>query len=281
MLGEELLRHGGDRSPSYFRVGRLLCAHPSGGSSALDRRNIRHCLGTKTARTGPGSVLTVRRVHLLDLVLPRRCGVCDRVGASVCPPCLARLVPCGPPCCERCGAPGPWPVRRCVECSGRRLAFATARAAIVYEHGARALVASWKERGRRDLTGVAAELVVSVLPKPAADVITFVPGDRDRGLSRGHVPAAALASELAAAWSIPAATLLRRRPGVKRQRDLPRNERRGNVARVFTACGASPARVCLVDDVYTTGSTATACATALRRAGARRVDVVCLARALR
>ena len=142
-------------------------------------------------------------------------------------------------------------------------------------------MASWKERGRRDLTGVAAELVVSFLPKPAVDVITFVPGDRDRGLARGHAPVAALAVELAAAWSIPAATLLRRRPGVKRQRDLPRTERRKNVARVFTASGSLPARVCLVDDVYTTGSTATACATALRRAGAGRVDVVCLARALR
>ena len=125
------------------------------------------------------------------------------------------------------------------------------------------------------------QLVVDALPRPAVDALAFVPGDRDRGLARGHVPAAALASELSAAWSIPVAALLRRRPGVERQRGLPRAERRQNVARAFSARGASPARVCLVDDVYTTGSTATACATALRRAGARRVEVVCLARALR
>ena len=56
--------------------------------------------------------------------------------------------------------------------------------------------------------------------------ISFVPGDRDRGLARGHAPAAALASELSAAWSIPVAALLRRRPGVERQRGLPRAERR-------------------------------------------------------
>lgn len=220
-------------------------------------------------------------MSLLDVVLPRRCGICGRAGDSVCATCLLRLVRCLPPWCERCGAPGPWPVRRCAECSGRRLAFATARAALVYEDGARAFVAAWKERGRRDLAAVAARLVVAALPKPDVDVIAFVPGDRDRGLKRGSLPAAALASELSVAWSIPSALLLRRRPGVDRQRGLPRAERRSNVAHAFSARGASPGRVCLVDDVYTTGSTATACSTALRRAGARRVEVVCLARALR
>jgi ComF family protein len=160
------------------------------------------------------------------------------------------------------------------------LAFARARAAVVYEDHARAFVTSWKERGRRDLARVAARLVVSTLSRPDADVVAFVPGDRDRGLARGHVPAAALASELSVAWSIPLAPLLRRRSGVPRQRDLPRLERRRNVARAFSACTTAPRRVCLVDDVYTTGSTVAACATELRRAGARHVEVACLARAV-
>jgi len=151
----------------------------------------------------------------------------------------------------------------------------------VYESHARSFVGSWKERGRRDLTAVAAGLMVTFLPRPAVDVIAFVPGDRDRELRRGHSPAAALARELSGAWEIPVATLLRRRPGVQRQRDLPRAERRRNAARAFAPCGPAPRRVCLVDDVYTTGSTATACAAALRRAGARRVEVACFARAVR
>src|SRR3954468_19166204 len=122
---------------------------------------------------------------LLDLVLPRRCAVCGRVGTSLCAICLARLVRCAPPWCERCGAPGTWPVKRCAECDGRRLSFASARAALVYDAGARAFVASWKERGRRDLAAVAAELVVSGLPRPDAGVLTFVPGDPDRQLRPG------------------------------------------------------------------------------------------------
>ncbi|MSO95015.1 MAG: ComF family protein [Thermoleophilia bacterium] len=140
---------------------------------------------------------------------------------------------------------------------------------------------SWKERGRRDLARVAALLVTEVVARPDVDAISFVPGDRDRGLARGHAPAAALAAEVSALWSIPLRDLLRRRPGVERQRNLPRAERRRNVSTAFTGRGPSPARVCLVDDVYTTGSTVAACASVLRREGAGRVDVVCLARAVR
>ena len=49
----------------------------------------------------------------------------------------------------------------------------------------------------------------------------------------------------------------------------------------FRATGAAPRSVCLVDDVYTSGATASAAAQALRKAGATRVEVVCFARAVR
>jgi predicted amidophosphoribosyltransferase len=220
-------------------------------------------------------------VRLVDLIVPRRCGICARVGDSVCAGCLPLLVRCGPPWCERCGAPGPWPVARCAECAGRRLAFASARAALVYDAHARAFVRSWKERGRRDLSAVAAGLVAQLLPCPAVEAITFVPPDRDRELRRGHSTTAALARELSGAWGVPAEPLLRRRGGGRPQRGLPRAQRRRNVSGAFAATGASPRRVCLVDDVYTTGATASACATELRRAGARRVEVIAFARAVR
>jgi predicted amidophosphoribosyltransferase len=68
---------------------------------------------------------------------------------------------------------------------------------------------------------------------------------------------------------------------VPRQRGLTLVERRRNVRGAFEAGRSPPAAVCLVDDVYTTGATANEAARALRRAGARSVDVVCLTRALR
>ena len=75
--------------------------------------------------------------------------------------------------------------------------------------------------------------------------------------------------------------LVGRARSVERQRGLGLKERRRNVAGAFASARASPTRVCLVDDVYTSGATAAAAASALRRGGARRVEVVTFARAVR
>jgi ComF family protein len=218
---------------------------------------------------------------LLGLVLPTRCAGCSIPGSALCERCLASVIRIGPPVCERCGCPGAWPVRRCVECVGRRLGFTRARAAIVYDDRTRPLVSAWKERGRRDLVEPFAELVEEVVAPPPADVVTFVPGDRARGRDRGHVPVARLADALAARWDLPLARVLARSRSSSRQAGLSRADRRANVRDLFVGRCETRGRVVLVDDVYTTGATAAACATALRRAGARSVEVVCLARAVR
>jgi predicted amidophosphoribosyltransferase len=217
---------------------------------------------------------------VLDVVLPQRCLVCGRGGQLLCTDCRDGLARIEPPLCARCGAPTAWPVSRCRECAGRRLAFASARAAVVYDEPARRLVAGWKERGLRGLAATAAELVAQRLPVPDAAAVTFVPPDRDRSLRRGHHPAERLARELAARWQLPCEPLLERAGG-GRQRGRSVAERRANVRGAFRAVAQAPTRVALVDDVYTTGSTAAAAASALRAAGARRVEVVCFARALR
>lgn len=218
---------------------------------------------------------------VLQLLLPERCAVCERPGPVLCEACRDGLVRLSPPVCERCGSPGAWPVRRCAECSGRRLAFARARSGIVYEEQARALMRSWKEKGRRGLAVQAAELVAEVVTAPEVDALVHVPGDPERALERGDVPPRALAAALAVLWELPAADLLRRSRSRERQRGLSLAERRRNVRGSVAATGEAPRRVCLVDDVYTSGATADACASSLRRAGARHVEVITLARAVR
>ena len=172
-------------------------------------------------------------------------------------------------------------MRRCSECSGRRLAFASARAAVPYEGVVRAVVAAWKERGLRRLAGVAADVVVEIVERPGVAALTFVPPDGDRSLRRGHHPAERLARELGPRWDLPVEPLIRRARPVKRQRGLSLADRRANVRGAFAPRGRSPTAVAVVDDVYTSGATAAAAATALRKAGARRVEVVTFARAIR
>jgi ComF family protein len=218
---------------------------------------------------------------VLDILLPQRCLVCGCRGAQVCASCSARFPRLGPPLCDRCGAPTAWPVLRCRECAGRRLAFATARAAVGYDDDVRAVVAAWKERGLRRLAAAAAELVAETVRRPDAAAIVFVPPDRDRALRRGHHPPQHLARELGERWQLPVAPLLHRTRRIEQQRGLQRDARRRNVADAFAARARVPSRVVLVDDVYTSGATAAAAASALRAGGARRVHVVTLARAIR
>lgn len=170
---------------------------------------------------------------------------------------------------------------RCAECAGRRLAFSRARAAIVYDEHARTFVRAWKEHGRRRLAAEAAALVAEVVAPPEVDVLAHVPGDSERAWKRGAVAPRGLATALGELWHVPAVDLLRRLHSLPRQRGLGLAERRRNVRGSVAAYGDVPRSVCLVDDVYTSGATADACAAALRRAGARRVEVVTLARAIR
>jgi predicted amidophosphoribosyltransferase len=221
-------------------------------------------------------------VKLLDLILPVRCVVCDAAGEQLCRACRDALPRLAPPFCDRCGAPTAWPVARCRECSGRRLAFASARAAVVYDERVRRLVRAWKERGLRTLADTAADAVAEALAAPArADALTFVPPDRARVLERGHHPAERLARELGEHWSLPVVSLVGRTRSLPRQRGLSLADRRRNVAGAFAPARESPRTVVLVDDVYTSGSTASAATTALRKAGAKRVDVITFARVVR
>jgi predicted amidophosphoribosyltransferase len=152
---------------------------------------------------------------------------------------------------------------------------------VAYVGAAPALVRAWKERGLRPFATIAADLVTTTVPRPAADVITYIPPDGDRSLRRGHHPAASLARELAMRWDLEASPLLRRTRLVARQAGLGLADRRRNVRGAFAPASRAPVAVVLVDDVYTTGATAAAASTALRAAGAQRVQVVTFARAVR
>jgi predicted amidophosphoribosyltransferase len=218
---------------------------------------------------------------VLGLLLPERCVACGGGEALLCAMCREALLVLRGTLCARCGCPTAWPVERCGECAGRRLAFASARAAVAYDGPARALVSAWKLRGLRRFGAVAAELVTEVVPRPSVEVLTFVPGEGDRVAWRGLNTAEELARALATRWRLPVEPLLERARSARPQRGLSQKARAANVRGSFRARGAVPAAVALVDDVYTTGATAAAAARELKREGAGAVHVIAFARTIR
>ena len=117
-----------------------------------------------------------------------------------------------------------------------------------------------------------------------ADLLVPVPLHRRRLLSRRFEQKVLLARWLGKDAGLPViADAMVRRRATPPQAGLSRNQRRRNVAAAFAVRPARQAliegrRVVLVDDVLTTGATATACARVLKRSGADHVAVLTLAR---
>jgi predicted amidophosphoribosyltransferase len=145
----------------------------------------------------------------------------------------------------------------------------------------RPFVAAWKERGLRHLAREAADVIVNTVERPSVAALAFIPPDGDRSVKRGHHPAERLARELGRRWEAPVLAVLGRTRSPRPQRGLTLAARRRNVAGSFVATSRAAGRLGLVDDVYTTGSTASAAASALRKGGARSVEVITFARTVR
>jgi predicted amidophosphoribosyltransferase len=218
---------------------------------------------------------------LLSLILPRACAGCAAPGELWCPSCMAELEPVGSPCCARCGAPTRFEVPDCRECRSFVPAFASGWAAVAHRGAGALLVRRWKDGGL-DLADVAARVIEERRVPPDVDCLCAVPASPARARRRGIDGPGALAGALAGRWELPLRRdLLRRGRDALPQRGLDQRARRVNLRGAFEPAGRAPPRVALIDDVYTTGATADACARALRAGGAEHVEVLAFARALR
>ncbi len=111
------------------------------------------------------------------------------------------------------------------------------------------------------------------------DLVVPVPLDWRKYWKRGFNQAEVLARHVARRRGWKLRNALRRKYSHIHQASLSNQDRRANVERAFTASrSVAGLRVLLVDDVMTTGSTARACALALKRAGATSVTLLTLAR---
>jgi len=231
----------------------------------------------------------------LNALLPPCCMLCGAETletGKLCADCWKSLDFIAEPLCPCCGFPYAMPVPEgmlCAACLAKPPAFRRARAALIYGGGARDLVLRFKRADRTDLARGLAELMLQAGAEllREADMILPVPLHRRRLWRRRYNQSALLALMLGRLSGKP--VLL---DGLERARATPtlgglnRSERKRALAGAIRVApnrrGVLSGRsLLLVDDVYTTGATATACIKALKRAGAASVDLLTLTRVVR
>ena len=230
---------------------------------------------------------------VLDFALPPRCPGCGTVTEAphrFCLDCWSALRFLGEPCCHRCALPFDYdsgPDVLCGACLAQPPGFDRLRAAVVYGEISRKVALKLKYGGRPGVAETIARFMGrQVAPVPGL-LVAPVPLHRWRIWRRGYNQSALIATALARRAGFECRLDLIRR--VKRTpplRGMGPRERRDAVRGAFRIEPAlrelvKGRTVLLVDDVFTSGATANACAGALRRAGAARIEVLCWARVVK
>jgi ComF family protein len=168
---------------------------------------------------------------------------------------------------------------RCGLCRSGLRGFDAAYSFGAYEGVLRKLIHLFKYGKVRTLERPLTALLAQALPRDEVfDAVAPVPLYWWRRLQRGFNQSELLARGLSRRTGIPVVLALRRLRPTPAQAGLSNTARRQNMTRAFRAQGVQGKRILLIDDVMTTGSTAAACASALKQAGARRVALLTVAR---
>jgi ComF family protein len=262
--------------------------------------NLTPCARNLKVTAMPGLTAIGRGVRqlsalALNSVLPPRCLACgstvEKPGA-LCSPCWQAIDFLAPPHCALCGLPFEFdvgPSALCGACVREPPAYDRARAVMRYDDHSRGLILGFKYTDRTEGAPAYGAWLIRAGQELLAgtELIVPVPLHWRRLFGRRYNQSALLAQALSRQTRVPVALdALRRHRHTVSQGRLSASERQRNVAGAFAVPAAKQAlvrdrRVLLVDDVMTTGSTVSACAKSLRRAGAVAVDVLVLARVIR
>ena len=220
-------------------------------------------------------------------MFPIDCLGCGTRGRFICPMCTDGMPKLDRPFCTVCANPGAAGI--CSWCHAHAPSIDAIRSPYLYVPSSpiyRAIT-SLKYAGMRSIAPELAELLYSFWGRRRAadpDVIVPVPSHAKRVRERGYAQASLIAEQLGDRLNVPVSkdTLVRVSNAPSQLETDSREDRWNNVQGSFKSeSRVEGANVLLVDDLVTTGSTASACAAALKMAGARRVIGLSVARAPR
>lgn len=232
---------------------------------------------------------------LVNLFFPARpgCRLCGSVSQEeICSLCRAWLAAWAKqPHCQVCGRPlttGSQHISLCSGCHRQRPPFDLARAVGPYEGSLRQAIHQLKFKGRKSLAPLLASLMLETIQQHPqflqCAAILSVPLSRQRQWERGFNQAELLAGEVARGLKLPLLSgVLIKKKETPPQTGLHRDQRKQNLKDAFqikaSVVDIQGQNLLLIDDVFTTGSTASAIVETLKAAGAGKIFVITLANA--
>ena len=229
---------------------------------------------------------------LFSWVFPLQCQLCDKLlpvpeDSGICQSCRNNIPFISPPHCFVCARTVSHG-KQCGRCLHEKMHFDRVFACVFYGDNVKKLLHLFKFRRKKFLvrlfTGYMQKFATRHFGEIPVDLVIPVPMDNKRKNERGFNQAKLFSGDLAGHLAKKHASgILRCLPPDKPQSFLLKNERKANVRGRFFVTDASKLTgrdVLLVDDILTSGQTLSACAKALKDAGARRVTAFAFARGI-
>lgn len=231
--------------------------------------------------------------HACSLFFPSKikCLICgddlkEKQDIEICDACKCKLkYLTETECCERCGSPMTGQGKFCLNCQNGDCDFDIARSVFLYEGEVKHLISGLKYNNKPYLSRTLSQFLANKYKELGweADLIIPVPLSPARKKWRGYNQAELLAEGVSDATGVPINTeTLVKIKDTDAQATLNLSERRKNLRESFKVMdkyAVKGKRILLIDDVMTTGSTASACTHELKKAHASRVMVLSIAHA--